>query len=56
MRHLFLMDPIETIRIDLDSTYALMMEAQRRGHEVLYATVDQLFAHAGDARATAPGS
>ncbi len=26
------MDPIETINIDADSTFALMLEAQRRGH------------------------
>ncbi|MBU8897203.1 glutathione synthase [Corallococcus sp. M34] len=32
----FLMDPLETVRVDHDSTFALMLEAQRRGHEVLY--------------------
>src|SRR6202035_4219072 len=26
------MDPIESINIDADSTFALMLEAQRRGH------------------------
>ena len=26
------MDPIEAINIDADSTFALMLEAQRRGH------------------------
>src|ERR1700733_2679255 len=26
------MDPIETINIDADSSFALMLEAQRRGH------------------------
>jgi glutathione synthase len=26
------MDPIEHINIDADSTFALMLEAQRRGH------------------------
>lgn len=46
-RHVFLMDPIETIQVHLDSTFALMMEAQRRGHEVLYAQVDELFYRAG---------
>lgn len=34
---LFLMDPVETIDIDGDSTFVLMLEAQARGHEVLYA-------------------
>ncbi|MBJ6760759.1 glutathione synthase [Myxococcaceae bacterium JPH2] len=32
----FLMDPLETVRVDHDSTFALMLEAQRRGHQVLY--------------------
>ena len=53
MRHLFLMDPIEGIRVDLDSTFALMLEAQRRGHEVLYATVDRLYGAAGETWAEA---
>jgi len=45
------MDPIEDIRIDQDSTFALMMEAQRRGHEVYYGTVDGLDQRGGRARA-----
>jgi len=32
----FVMDPIESVSIDEDTTFALMLEAQRRGHEVLY--------------------
>ncbi|HYO70866.1 MAG TPA: glutathione synthase [Archangium sp.] len=32
----FLMDPLETVRVDHDSTFALMLEAQRRGHQVRY--------------------
>ena len=32
----FVMDPIEAINIDEDTTFALMLEAQRRGHRVLY--------------------
>ena len=32
----FLMDPLETVRVDHDSTFALMLEAQRRGHRVRY--------------------
>jgi glutathione synthase len=53
VKHLFLMDPIEGINVDLDSTFALMLEAQRRDHEVLYATVDQLYGLAGETRADA---
>src|SRR5690606_22855168 len=51
MRHLFLMDPIETIRIDKDSTFALMFEAQARGHEVLHGPVPDLFLREADVRA-----
>ena len=32
----FLMDPLETVRVDHDSTFALMLEAQARGHQVRY--------------------
>ncbi len=35
--HLFVMDPIGSVLVDKDSTFALMLEAQRRGHDVLYA-------------------
>ncbi len=31
------MDPIERIDIDADSTFVLMLESQKRGHELLYA-------------------
>lgn len=30
----FLMDPFSTVRVNHDTTFALMLEAQRRGHEV----------------------
>jgi glutathione synthase len=36
------MDPIERIRIAGDSTFALLLEAQARGHKVLYYTPDRL--------------
>jgi glutathione synthase len=32
----FLMDPLEHVRVDHDSTFAMMLEAQRRGHTVRY--------------------
>ena len=32
----FLMDPLETVRVDHDSSFAVMLEAQRRGHQVRY--------------------
>lgn len=34
MRFAFLMDPIERVLVDKDTTFAFMLEAQRRGHEV----------------------
>jgi len=49
MRQLFIMDPIETVRIDKDSTFALMCEAERRGHAVDYALVADLFVREGRA-------
>jgi glutathione synthase len=36
LRAAFQMDPIERLAIRGDSTFALMVEAQRRGHELLY--------------------
>jgi len=36
------MDPIEAINIAGDSTFALLLEAQARGHEILYYTPDRL--------------
>ena len=38
LRVAFQMDPIESINIGGDSTFALMLEAQRRGHELHYYT------------------
>jgi glutathione synthase len=36
------MDPIERIRIAGDSTFALLLEAQARGHDILYYTPESL--------------
>ena len=36
------MDPIDAIRIAGDTTFALLLEAQRRGHELHYYTPDHL--------------
>lgn len=38
----FQMDPIERIDINGDSTFALLLEAQRRGHDVFYYTPPNL--------------
>jgi glutathione synthase len=37
-----LMDPIEAIHIEKDSTFAMLLEAQRRGHRLLYLTQNSL--------------
>ena len=36
------MDPIERINIKGDSTFALLLEAQKRGHKLSYYTPDRL--------------
>jgi len=42
-----IMDPIEKINIDKDTTFVLMLEAQQRGHEVYYIKTEDLFIRAG---------
>ena len=39
LKMVFVMDPIEDVVVDADTTFVLMLEAQERGHEILY--VDQ---------------
>jgi glutathione synthase len=41
------MDPIETINIEGDSTFALMLEAQRRGHRLWHYEVRHMSLHEG---------
>ncbi|HET9414252.1 MAG TPA: glutathione synthase, partial [Pseudolabrys sp.] len=36
------MDPIQRINIKGDSTFALLLEAQKRGHRLAYYTPDRL--------------
>lgn len=45
----FLMDPLDTVRVNHDSTFALMLECQRRGIEVRELRQEWLFAVAGSA-------
>ena len=49
----FVMDPLEGIDVGKDTTYVLMLEAQRRGHEVWYMGVGDLYAEGSKARARA---
>jgi glutathione synthase len=46
------MDPIEAINISADSTFALALEAQARGHDLLYYGPKQLSFRDGDVVAT----
>ncbi|MDE1937848.1 MAG: glutathione synthase [Alphaproteobacteria bacterium] len=46
------MDPIELVKIDADSTFALALEAQARGHALLYYNPRQLFFRDGLVGAT----
>jgi glutathione synthase len=41
------MDPIERINIKADSTFAILLEAQNRGHSIFYYTPDKLFMRDG---------
>ena len=41
------MDPIERINIKSDSTFALLLEAQKRQHSIFYYTPDKLFMRDG---------
>ncbi len=47
----FVMDPVESIDIAADTTFVLMLEAQRRGHRVFYADPADLTVTDGRARA-----
>lgn len=46
------MDPIERVRVAGDSTFALLLEAQIRGHEISYYTPDRLAMVGGEVFAT----
>lgn len=47
LRIAVVMDPVDKIHIDKDTTFVLMLEAQRRGHEVYFMEVDDLFVRGG---------
>jgi glutathione synthase len=41
------MDPVDKINIDKDTTFVLMLEAQRRGHEIYFMEIDDLLLRGG---------
>jgi glutathione synthase len=45
MRIVVLMDPVSTVQVDGDTSFALMLEAQARGHRVDHALPTDLFLH-----------
>lgn len=45
------MDPIASVNINKDSSVAMLLEAQRRGWELHYMEIQDLYLHAGDGRA-----
>src|SRR3989338_1120721 len=47
MNFLFLMDPLETVKMEKDTSFILMLEAHRRGHKVYFATDGDLAARNG---------
>jgi glutathione synthase len=44
---LVVMDPIEKVNVDKDTTFGFMLAAQARGHRLHYCTQDQLYAQVG---------
>ena len=47
------MDPMETVNIDADSTFALMLEAQARGHALWHYEVRHMALREGVRKRTA---
>ncbi len=45
----FLMDPLDTILPDKDTTFVFMLETARRGHQVLYFNTKDMYAKGGSA-------
>ncbi|MGH7907188.1 MAG: glutathione synthase [Candidatus Binataceae bacterium] len=49
----FVMDPLGGINIEKDTTFVFMLEALRRGHEIFFIGLRDLFVHEGRAMGTA---
>ncbi|MCE1695274.1 glutathione synthase, partial [Enterobacter hormaechei] len=45
------MDPISSINIKKDTSFAMLLEAQKRGWEIHYMEMNDLYLHQGEARA-----
>jgi glutathione synthase len=53
LRMAFIMDPIQTINVEKDTTFVLILESQKRGHEVWYIELKDLYVENGRACANA---
>ncbi len=42
MRFVFIMDPVSNVIVDEDTSFALMLEAQRQGHEILHTLIQDV--------------
>ena len=47
------MDPISQVNVKKDSSMAMMFEAQKRGYEIYYMEMKDLYLDQGQCRATA---
>lgn len=47
------MDPISSVKVKKDSSMAMMLEAQKRGYELYYMEMNDLYLDQGECRATA---
>ncbi|MBO6938535.1 MAG: glutathione synthase [Deltaproteobacteria bacterium] len=52
MRFVFVMDPVSTVLVDEDTSFALMLEAQKRGHRVDHCLVQDVAIQDGRPKAT----
>lgn len=51
MKLLFLIDPIETLHPEKDTSFALMLAAQEKGYTLFYALISELLFHEGEVKA-----
>lgn len=52
MRLVVVMDPVSTVQVDADTSFAIMLEAQRRGHAVFHALAKDVRLDEGEVFAT----
>lgn len=50
------MDPISSINIKKDTSFAMLLEAQSRGYELHYMEMNSLYLRGGEGRATTKNS